>query len=521
MGDLREVELDDEDEPAPRPGSRRRRWWLVVAALVVVGTLVGVQATMDGRRRAHDARYDDVAGVLLPVPDTLRVAWQRPDVQAFVPASAEVAGRVVHAQIDGDHRHATISVLDRASGEAVWTAHESLDASVVDAIAAGEARAERDAAAGAESDAESDDADISDPATAQSGATAVCAPLGRDHGACEIGWLTPWGDSTEPVATQVVVVDVAGQAVVSSSAAVMRMAAAVGDTVVVATSTTRDDEVVWSLDARDAHGRQRWTLTLDPVPVLRTKSGQSPPQTNATALDGHLLLVDQGHAWLIGDGSVLRDTDVGSGHYVMTAHGGALQAIPQMGGGDELQYGRILLGDGQWLTAHGYAVTVTVDDGSAPDLLLVDDDVRERLVARDARTGWELWSVPAGDVGTATVLGGVVLVSVGNTSDATAPSMTLEAIDARTGDVRWARSLMDEPTDVPQPVEALTDGRAVYARWGAHLKAFALEDGAPLAARDLPPGASGDDTYVTATLGMLTSIDYSTDASSAGLDVLG
>jgi len=521
MGDLRQVELDDDHETAPRrPGSRRRRWWFAAGALVVVGALVAVQATMDGRRRAHDARYDDVPGVLLPVPDTLRVAWQRSDDQAFVASSAEVGGRIVHARVDGDHRHVTISVLDRSSGEAVWTAREALDASVVAAIAAGAARTARDTGAGTESDTESDEADISDPAMPERRATAVCAPLGRSHGACEIGWLTPWGDSPEPAAAQVVVVDVAGQAVVSSRPTVMRAAAVVRDTVVVATSSTRDGRIVWSLDARDARGRQRWSLTLDAVRTVQSRAGQSSPQTSVLALDGHLLLVDQGHAWLVDDGVVLRRTDVGSDHYVMTAHGGALQAVPQVSS-DGLQYGRILLADGQWIAAHGYAVTVGVDDGSAPDLVLVDDDSRERLVARDSRTGRELWSVPAGDVGTATILGGVVLVTVGNTSDATAPSTTLEAIDAQTGDVRWARSLMDDPTDVPQPVEALTDGRAVYARWGTHLKAFALDDGTPLAARDLPSGEASDDTYVTAMLGLLTSIDYSTDASGTGLDVLG
>ena len=516
MGDLREVELEDEEPAEPRPGSRPRRWWILAGALVVAGALVGVQTTMDARRHAHEARFDDVRGVLLPVPDSLRVAWTRPDAQTFAYSSAEVDGRIVHAAVDDGHRSFTISVLDRSSGDVVWSVHAALDPSVVDAIATGAARAEHAVGGGAD---ETDDG-TANLGTDAGGASAVCAPMGARYASCALGWLTPWGEAAEPEATQLVVVDVPARTFTSSRAAPLQVGNVVGDTMVVATSAARDGEVVWSLDARAPDGGTRWALTLDPVRVVPTEAGYQ-AQTSLTVLDGNLMLVDQGHAWVVADGAVVREVDVGTDHYVMPAHGGALQAIPQAAGSDDLQYGRILLTDGQWLTAHGYAVTATVDDGSAPDLLLVDDDERERLVARNARTGWELWSVPAGSVGPATILGGVIYLSVGNTSDATAPSMTLEAIDARTGDVSWAQPLMDSPAQVPQPAEALTDGRAVYARWGSRLKAFALDDGAPLAGRDLPPGTGRSDTFVASSLGLLTSIDYSTDASSAGLDVLG
>ncbi|GIG41176.1 PQQ-binding-like beta-propeller repeat protein [Cellulomonas phragmiteti] len=124
MGRARRVEVELGDDapatdaaPAPaRDEPRRRPWWLA-AVLAVVLVLVGAQVVTDQRERAARAALAAVPGVLSPLDDVVRAAWQ---VDPGTRPGARV-GDVLVAGLVSDDQAVALQGLDVATGAPVWT----------------------------------------------------------------------------------------------------------------------------------------------------------------------------------------------------------------------------------------------------------------------------------------------------------------------------------------------------------------------------------------------------------------
>lgn len=450
---LSEVELveGDAEPPAAAPGARRpgsRRWLAAIGAVVVGGVLAGGQAVLDARERAHQARFDDVAGVLAPVAEHPRELWTAPvDENGSSPLddTVNVQGHLVTASTDGATY--TIRSIDRATGEDAWkvTGKATVPADI-------------------------------------DGASARCEPLGSDAlVACVV---EPRGVSDEPGGPLLVVVDAADGTVVDRRSLTDELWAAGGGAVVTATSTQTDDATTWALDARDATGKQLWHRTLEPVDLTdadRSTDNQHYDETNLLVSDDRVVLTASGTVRWLEDGDVVAEgnlpvdttTELVGDVLVATAWD---RTVEGEGSFYESPVGATLhpLGHAP-VEVDGDLVRPDVDDGSADAVLVRDAD--GGLTAYDASAGRARWS----DTGTSNgvlVLGGTVYEVVG---DAT---LTLVARDAATGDVRWRRDLSQ--SGWAQYLTLATDGRYVYAVDSAALTPFAIDDGEPQATRALP-----------------------------------
>ncbi|HWJ85566.1 MAG TPA: PQQ-binding-like beta-propeller repeat protein [Cellulomonas sp.] len=471
VGSLREVELVEEGTDAPAV-HRGRRWWWVLGGLVAVGALlVGGQATLDARRHHHEMRFDDVAGVLLPVPTHLSVLWHASPQAAELVGATQVGGHLVTAAATDDGY--TVREIDRRTGRSVWTVHDAVDPAV---DATGEVYG-------------------------------VCAGLGAaDLVVCAISPVGPHGIPAEDLATQLVVVDAGDGSLVASWTTPLRMWTVGDGRITTASSATSGDSITWSLTSYDAHGTQEWHRTLDPVEV------QPPPESDdwtltydlqLEAVDGYLLVADQGRAWRLHGGEVVDRLDVG-----MTAvelRPGGLVVTSRWG--DAPSSTTLHLADGGTRALHGETLYTGIDDGSADDVLLGQEG-QGTLVARDVRTGEERWTRSGASVG-GIVLGGVVYLLADHGFGVSGPSLV--ALDAHTGATRWAQ---------PQHTATflMTDGRALYVQDDVDVHAFALDDGAVLPDRELR--GLGEGRWLNASDGILV-VRSADDDETTPVDVVG
>lgn len=441
VGSLREVELVEEGVEAPVAQGRRRWWWVVGALVVVVALLVGGQAALDARRQRHEARFDDVAGVLRPLPSVATMLWS---YDAYGPAAqsgqaAQVGSRVIAGSVSTTDRTYTIRQIDRATGGTVWSTTSPVDPGI----------------------------------ELPEGSTVACRAL--DQGvstlaACAVG---PFGNGwpAEPARQQIAVVDARDGSVAGGMTGNWMNWAAGDGLLVTGSSVTTGSTIAWTLVASDLHGARVWTATLPDVDVRTDPepdadgfiSASQSYDTGLTASGSRVVLAEHGRVWVLDDGEVTASFDEGRGYGTLIVRGG--HVVVQDPSSEK---SRLLLPDGSLRAVSGSPEYLSVDDGSASDVILMRRS--DKVVAVDARTGATRAALLAGASSTL-VLGGRALTAAGS---------VVVAVDLRTGDRVW----------LARPSEAVstlyTDGRAIYATEQdeqTHLLAFDIDDGTPLGTR--------------------------------------
>ena len=167
----------------------------------------------------------------------------------------------------------------------------------------------------------------------------------------------------------------------------------------VVASPQRDDAggVRWVLTATDpATGDVQWLRRTPLVPevhAVRLGDRVVRSQADLTADDDRVLLADSGHAWLFGaDGQDRGDVTVETAGWAELGRSGTLVwtswqplAVPA---------GILVTRDGTRTAVAERPARLAVDDGSAPDVVLLSDGEgagEATLVGRDATSGEELW----------------------------------------------------------------------------------------------------------------------------------
>lgn len=417
--------------PPPPPGSRAaapprlRRWWWAVAAGAVAAAAVGAQTVVDARERAEVARLATVPGVVAPLDTDVEALWSTTGDDLPYAVTWAWSDAIVGLRTSAEQGREVVA-LDPATGDARWTVPligpPDIDAPDVRAVGSLCAAAD-------------------DPPAPRHALPARVACLATDV------WQVRRGDDwarTTPTTSRVVVLATADGAVladVPTDTVPGTFADAVGvldGVAVVAGPAPEGGTEAWGLDL--ATGAELWRLAVspgagDPYPWWRTE---------VVVMDGVAAVVGQRDVVLVeADGTVRRTVPRGT-------------AEPETGSGYDVQAGVLRLTDRASTTfvrpagdleLDGTAVWTTVDDGSAPGLLLMTDgDLR----AHDAATGDRRWDAADLQTSTALVLRGRVH------ADAEEGLVTL---DAATGAVLWRR---DRAAGDPVGGAPLTDGRLLY-----------------------------------------------------------
>ncbi|MFC8190848.1 PQQ-binding-like beta-propeller repeat protein [Cellulomonas sp. NPDC057328] len=447
--------------PDPRSSAwtaRRRLWGAVAAGLALVAVAVGAQTVVDARERAEDARLASVPGVIAPVPPEIEVLWSATgDELPYAvtwPWSDAVVGLRTAATQGRD-----VVALDPATGATRWRVPlvDPPDEDAADVRAVGSLCVAAD-----------------DPPAPPSALPARIACLASD--VWQVRRADDWVRSTPTTSRVVVLATADGEVVadVPTDTVAGTFADAVGvldGVAVVAGSPAGGGTEAWGLDL--ATGAELWRVPVsagarDPYPWWRAQ-----------------VVVADGVAAVVGQRDVV----------VVEADGAVRRTVPRAGGDPEVGAGfdvrgGLRLTDGSSTTfvrpdgdleLDGAAVWTTVDDGSAPGLLLMTDgDLR----AHDAATGERRWDVAAAETSTAVVLDGRVHA---------ATREGLVTLDAATGEVLWRRDGEGSGRSVGAPV---TDGRVLHVAregrgGGRELVALDPADGHEVGSVPLPEGVRG------------------------------
>ena len=244
--------------------------------------------------------------------------------------------------------------------------------------------------------------------------------------------------------------------------------------------------VRWTVAATDpATGEVQWerrTPLAPEVHAVRLGDRVIRSQADLATDDDRVLLTDSGHAWLFGvDGEPRGDMTVETDGGAELARAGTLVWTPWQA--DAAPAGVLVTRDGTRTAVGERPARLTVDDGSAPDVVLLSDHRAgeaardEVLVGRDATTGEELWRL-TGTTGEALLVDGVVHVAQGR---------ELRAVDARTGESRWVAQV-----GAP-PVYLGTDGSLVVVITPDRtLRAYDRADGRPAGEAEVAGDLTGD-----------------------------
>ncbi|GEL95884.1 outer membrane protein assembly factor BamB family protein [Cellulomonas composti] len=235
-----------------------------------------------------------------------------------------------------------------------------------------------------------------------------------------------------------------------------------------------------------ATGDTRWRRSLESGPGSGADATSGWVSTQAV---GDLVLASTySKLWLLdATGTVVRQLTPSAPGWAVPVRSGVVMWAFAERRGDKDASGLLLLPDGTVRDADEYPATIVVDDGSAPEvLLLTDSGGTGGAVARDLATGNELWTSP--DVITSAMVLDGLFVS--------ASSTRVTARDARTGEERWSVD-----TDVYPRLS--TDGDHVVAVTAANVLALDPVDGTTLWRTAVPAIAlRGDAPAVTGvTLG--------------------
>lgn len=430
---LAPVELEDAaDTPPPPPGGlptwlRQHAARAAGATAVALAGLLALQALLDAHERARLEYLAEVPGVLSPLhdpPGALR-SWA-PSAGALV--AEDPAGRwAVAARYDlgGVDLRGT----DPRTGDVLWSEPFSLD----DALPPG---------------GRSEFPSVwvrCTTTTSPGGPRAVCA--------AEVSPVRSGG-----AVTPLLVLDPAtGRTLASPTLAPGSLWSATGSHLVVATphrGTAGD--VRWALTATDpATGDvrwRRWTPVVPEVHAARFGDRVIRSQADLTSDDDRVLLTDSGHAWLFGaDGEPRGDVTVETHGWAELARADTVVWTPWQA--FAVPAAVLVTRDGTRVPVGERPARLAVDDGSAPDVVLLTDGENtgeESFVGRDATSGEELWRL-GGTTGDALLVDGVVHVAQGR---------DVRAVDARTGESRWLADVG------AQPVYLGTDGETVIVVTG-------------------------------------------------------
>jgi len=254
--------------------------------------------------------------------------------------------------------------------------------------------------------------------------------------------------------------------------------------------------VTWQVTGSDpSTGEVRWTWTSPPVPVAAVLEDQNflhDPADYYSLFRGASrrspstdVALDVGdNAWVLGpDGSELTHI-ARPGGWSVWEEGGSLVRSPVLqdaGSAVDQPANELLVDDGSWRPLTGSDPWLTLNDGSAPDVLLRVSSAAsggQLLSGVDRHTGRTLWQAPLGPaVGFTALLQGRVYVG----------TQMLQAIDASTGRVIWR-------TRADDPVGGLvaTDGQVLVVRShdsANRVEARSMRDGRVLWSQDVSAAA--------------------------------
>ena len=462
MGGLRDVELLEDEAAATALPRGRRRWWWVAGAVVVVGALVlAGQVVLDRRHREHEARFDDVPGVLLPVPRRPQVVWAvDDDARRSLANSVEVGGVLVGGTL-GEAGY-SISGTDRATGRARWTVTGPLG----------------------------DPSEAATWVTDDYTPTAQCVPMGMLV-ACGVDEVGPLYIADAPRPTRILVLDPVDGTVLSDMVSTIRTWTADDGKVVTATSTPVGQQVTWTLTAHDPQGRRTWTRALPAVHFFQNPDGSPAYGSRLSADDGLVALAAEGHLWLLDRGGAVTLSLRTQDRRFYGLDRGVVVSFPYANedGSPSSEPAGFVTRDGRWNPLAGTPLQIGVDDGSADDVMLSAQRTGEPtsqgpLEAHDATTGDLLWSHPAAAVDSALVLDETVYALVLTRPDG--DTQAVVALDARTGRERWTSEAV-RGIGLVGNLQLATDGRTIYLLGPAVVGALALDDGRPAPSVDLAP----------------------------------
>jgi outer membrane protein assembly factor BamB len=434
--DAAHVELADDDAPTPgraspdRPGAtgavpvRTRRRWATAAVLVLGAALVAGALVSSAADRDDDddvARLDTQPGFAGSLRSPLAELWS-------TEARLVGAGHDLVLVTDRSASRAVLQALDAGTGRSRWVADDAVDV----------LRCEETVGA------------------------LLCEVPGSGLGAPNTDELlreVP-GEllALDPVDGRVLGrSDLDGRVVDWSTAgADVVVGRRAGDQLVVTRrpATPRAAGVA-------AAAPSTWTVEL-PLPASTTANQL------ALRVDGDAVVVEGrvGAVLDVRDGAVLVPPQLS------TAPGGPVQVVVSDAGAAVWAEG----GRATWfgpegvpLGLRGGPVRESPQDGSAPEVLLLDRD--GRLAAVDVRTGSGLWERPEAPWRRVSRVAGVVLV--------VEPGAVV-AVDARSGAERWRRPVVVGEAAGPAPGAVVLDARRVLlgeSLTGGGLAVIALADG--------------------------------------------
>ncbi|MBO3100748.1 outer membrane protein assembly factor BamB family protein [Cellulomonas fengjieae] len=474
-GRVVDVELDeggpDEQRDAVRAARtwlRRRARWLLPAVAVTLGALLATQLVVNQREASRLAELAAIPGVVPPADPSIGVLWRAdPGLGSVLRSGTLVDGLLVGGTQD-DAGAAQIVGLDPDTGTVAWRTPVDLPAP--------------------------------QPAWTTSAPelwiTCTTVPRGSDP---VVGCTShEFGEGVGGVPpSSVWVLDPDDGRVLSDRRLDGRTAMVFTDDALVVAERLPDDgtstlggarSARWTLTAHDVvTDAPLWTWTTPSTAVVDGDNGdddfarESDPAGAPTleAHPGHLLFAVDTRAWVLSTaGEPVLDAPLGSASWLQVARAGVF--IESTWAPSSLYRGTLVLPDGDRVRVDETASWLSVDDGSAPEVVLTAGLTAggpDGINGRSARTGERLWHVP-GIVVSSLLLDGTVYVA---TTDA------LSAVDAATGEALWRTELDHEPEQMS------TDGRYLLVPGpDITLDAFALHDGALAWTADLAQEVAGD-----------------------------
>ncbi|MBD7918691.1 PQQ-binding-like beta-propeller repeat protein [Cellulomonas sp. Sa3CUA2] len=402
-------------EPAGAPHRTRRRLLVAGAVLLGLAVVFGVvaQGVVTSRERARMAAVAGLPGVLNPVDGPVSALRSDADADAeLLRASARTPDGLFVASRETVDGTASVVAFDPADGAVAWEVELIGPGSALDVLPDGE--------------------------------------VVRSHGSCETygterellvcladNGVNVVGRGTLaqilPTETRLVVLDARDGAVVNdlSSAAgeplASRSIAVLADLVVLAGT----GESTARVRALAADGTVAWQTSF---PTTTTTAYGARAELRATS-DAVALLTPDALRLLDEAGETRQQVELTSDTRMEVAPGYAVADTPQ---------GTVVVRPDGIQRAPGTWVRLTVDDGSAPGLVLTSDERGLHAWDVDGRALWT--AVPTPTAYSAVLLDGRVLIGNGT---------ALDALDAGTGERMWSA-----PGLLPQSGTA-TDGRYV------------------------------------------------------------
>jgi len=444
---------DHGDDPTGASHRTRRRVLVLGAALVAVLLAVGVvgQAVVASRERARIEAVAGLPGVVDALDGPVRVLRSGADDE-FLRATARTPDGLLVTSSQGDDGAASVRAFDPADGTVAWEVELIAPRDVLDPLPGGEV-----VRGGGWCVEYGSDGDL-----------LVCL---ADDGVSVVGRGTL--TQVAPTTTRLLVLDAHDGSVVSD------LSAAVGEPLSSTSVAVLDDLVVLAgADASAVHvraitveGAVEWEATF---PTTTTTAYGSYAEVHATT-DGVAVVTADALMLLDASGATVQGHQMAPDSHVRGTVGDAVLVLDLAVHGDTV----VVRPDGV-RSLPGRWVTLGVDDGSAPGLLLTSDSdglhawdldgdplwsseqpvnqqdavlldgrviagYATELFALDAATGAERWRAGGLLPEAAVATDGRHVLAMAPAPGGSAPQV-LVALDAASGGVAWRETLPDEVT---------------------------------------------------------------------------